>query len=394
MRYFNWFVAEFSTIITDLPEVIGIGIACNLFFGWPYYVGVIFSLVTTMLFLAFLSCGIRFLEATVVLFVGCMSIALFTEMSFVGSDASALSAGWAYGFTETKSSDLFSITGILGAVVMPHNLYLHTAACQSRKVQRVEAVVRQAVHLSSLEPVVPIMFSFFVNMSIVAIAAESVYGTGNASEVGLTDFCDYFKGLKGGCVLWGIALLAAGQSSAITTTFTGQYVMDGFLDVRLPTWLRATATRLLAIAPCVLVSVLLPDRLNQLVNFVNSALALLLPFAFTPLVKYTTSVEYMGRFAPPRWEQLLLKSAAFAVYFINAISLSAPGGGFFGFLFEEGGNDVQYKGLLWLLMIAIQSFYLWWNINCMRTPISQPMTPIEEERVDEKGEFALAGVMT
>merc|ERR1711865_142153 len=118
-----------------------------------------------------------------------------------------------------------------------------------------------------------------------AIAAERVYGQEDAELVGLSNFCSFFKNLAGGCAFWGIALLAAGQSSAITTTYTGQYVMDGFLNLRIPVRVRAIVTRLIAIAPCVIISIMLPDYLNEMVNVVNALLSFLLPFAFTPLVR-------------------------------------------------------------------------------------------------------------
>lgn len=331
MRYLNWAIAEFSTVITDLPEVIGIGIALNIMFGLPYYVGVLLSLITTMLFLATMNYGVNILEGIVAFFVFIMAIALFIEMSFVGVDAGELMEGWFIGFKDVTSEDVFSITGILGAVVMPHNLYLHTAACQSRKVERKDYALQQAVKWSSWETVVPILFSFFMNMAVVAIAAERVYGqVPDGDEVGLTDFCDFFKKIKGGCILWGIALLAAGQSSAITTTYTGQYVMDGFLNIQLPVATRAIVTRLVAITPCVIISAAFPDSLNQMVNVVNSLLAFLLPFAFTPLVKYNCSEEVMGQFVAPKWEKYLLYTCCFVVWLINAIAFSAEGGGLFG----------------------------------------------------------------
>ena len=157
-RYLSWGIAEFSAMITDLPEVIGFGIACHFFFGWPYYIGVLLSLVTTMIFLATLRCGIQPLEWTILFFVGIMSIALWVEMSVVGPDMGELMKGWAIGFVDVTSQDLFRIAGILGAVVMPHNLYLHTAAIQSRRVQRQEEVVKKAVKYCSWEPLLPIWY--------------------------------------------------------------------------------------------------------------------------------------------------------------------------------------------------------------------------------------------
>lgn len=386
MRYVNWAIAEFSTIITDLPEVIGVGIACRIFFGWPYWVGVICSLFTTMLFLATMSCGIRVLEGIIVVFVGVMSVALWSEMTVIGYDAKELLEGWVSGFVDVTKDDIFSITGILGAVVMPHNLYLHTASCQSRRVVREEDVVRYAVRLSSWEAVVPILTSFFINMAVVSVAAESVYGQDHAASVGLTDFCDYFKSVKSGCLLFGVALLAAGQSSAITTTYTGQYVMDGFLKLRLSTAARAVLTRLVAITPCVVVSAVFPNDLNHMINSVNSALALLLPFAFTPLVMYNTSETFMGRFAPPPWERRFLRTVAFAVYLLNAVALAVPGGGMFGFVFE----DLRGRNWIWFaVLVVLEVLYLTWQVVTIFFTTISPMRPFNEERPDE-GEFATA----
>ena len=187
-RYMNWFIAELSAILTDLPEVIGIGIAGKMFFGWPYYIGVLLSLLTTMVFLGMLRFGLRQLELLIFAFVGIMSAALFVETSFVGVQWDKLLRGWTIDVIFTEQSDLFAVTGIIGAVVMPHNLYLHTAACQSRRVQRTVDTVQQAVHYCTWEPVFPLFFSFFINAAVVAIAAERVQGVDNAEEVVLTDF--------------------------------------------------------------------------------------------------------------------------------------------------------------------------------------------------------------
>jgi NRAMP (natural resistance-associated macrophage protein)-like metal ion transporter len=388
LRYLNWFLAELSIVITDLPEVIGIGIACHFFFGWPYYVGVVLSLVTTLVFLSTMHLGVQVLERIIFCFVAIMSIALWTEMAFVKPNVPELFKGWMYGFVDFQSQDIFSIAGILGAVVMPHNLYLHTAAVQSRRVRREESVVRQAVRYCSIEPSFPILMSFFVNMAVIAVAAESVYGSANAEQVGLTDFCDFFQSIPGGCLLWGVALLAAGQSSAITTTFTGQYVMDGFLNLQLPVRQRAILTRLVAMFPCVIVSILFPSKLNEMVNIVNASLSFLLPFALTPLIKYNCSKAFLGKFASQGFEKYLLHALAISVWAINAITLSVKGGGFFG----DAVHPLPWsfkKILLIGLEIAIQIFYALWNWNCLFTPVQCVPRLLEEERPHED-QFAQA----
>mmetsp|Transcript_20201 Transcript_20201/g.40236 ORF Transcript_20201/g.40236 Transcript_20201/m.40236 type:complete len:549 (-) Transcript_20201:28-1674(-) len=363
-RYVAWALAELSTVITDLPEVIGFGIACRIFFGWPYYVGVLLSLITTMLFLVTLNYSVRVLEGIVAAFVGIMGVALFVEMDFVGPDYGEFMEGWVGGFKDLRREDIFQITGVVGAVVMPHNLYLHTAACQSRKVERPH--VDLAVRYSSIEAVPPIVLSFFVNAAVVAIAAETVYdGTDAVADVGLTDFCDHFRRLAAGCSLWAVALLAAGQSSAITTTYTGQYVMDGFLNINMPIRTRAIMTRLVAIAPCVVVAAAYPDNLNRMVNIVNSSLAFLLPFAFTPLVVFNCSEKVMGRGKSSTGvEKACLYLFAVAVYAVNALGLSMVGGGFFGDMRATTEHGLGRNAII-ATEVIIQAFYAWWNWSCV-----------------------------
>jgi len=200
-----------------------------------------------------------------------------------------------------------------------------------------------------------------------------VYGTTNAATVGLTDFCNYFIGLKGGCILWGIALLAAGQSSAITTTYTGQYIMDGFLQIRLPVKVRAIITRMVAITPCVIVSIFFPTHLNQMVNIVNASLGFLLPFALLPLIKYNCSEIVMGHeYASKGIEKIILYSFGVLVWFINAITLPH-------YIIPTGSDsssgdqkimDWSIEKICWVVFhIVIQVGYAWWNFSCLFTPI-------------------------
>lgn len=366
--YVAWLIAEFSVMITDLPEVIGFAIALKLFFGLTYWIGVLLSLITTMIFLALQRFGIQKLEIIICLLVGLMSIALFVEMGLIGVAKKELIVGWVYGFVDIEPNQLFTIVGIIGAVCMPHNLYLHSGTCQERAIDRSKpSTLDTVVKYCSWEPVVPIVVSFFVNMSVMSIAAESVYGTKNAANVGLTDFCTYFEHISGGCILWGIALLASGQSSAITTTYSGQFVMDGFLNLRMDVRFRAVMTRLVAILPCVFVSAFLPTYLNQLVNYVNSMLSILLPFALLPLIKYNCSPAIMGPYAATGWEYYLQNAIGIAIYLVNVLSLSLPGGGYFGELNKTftGGKLV---GII-IAQVIVQGVYFWWCAMALFKPI-------------------------
>ena len=225
-----------------------------------------------------------------------------------------------------------------------------------------------------------------------AIAAESVHGKDGAEDVGLSDFGSFLAS-SAGRVLFGVALLSSGQSSAITTTFTGQYIMDGFLDIRLPLYARALITRAVAIIPCIAFAVAYPDgvALNRMVNVVNALLSLLLPFGFTPLIKYNASRAYMGEHTTGRWETRLLYSLGFLVYLVNAAALSCPGGGWFGDLIA-GTEPGSAERARWIcLSAACQACYLGWNVQCIASPVSKAMTPLESRRPWKEGEFATVG---
>merc|ERR1719410_1757966 len=191
-----------------------------------------------------------------------------------------------------------SIIQIIGAVVMPHNLYLHSGALETRRCPPVDAYKRQAVKLGLWDPFIPILSTTVVNWAIASLAAIYVYGKNipDADGLGIASFPQYLD-IKGGTVMWAIALIAAAQSSCITTTYSGQFVMDGFLNVRLPLWLRAVCTRIFAIIPCILVAAFSGQRMmEQMIDAVNAALSFMLPFALIPLVKMTTSKRLMGDF--------------------------------------------------------------------------------------------------
>jgi len=392
-RYLNWAIAEFSAVITDIPEVIAIGIALNVFLGWPYIVGVLLSFFTTMAFLAVQRFGMRPLEAIVAVLVGIMGITIIIESGLCDYSSGKYMEGWVYGFVYTQPGDLWAIIGIIGAVVMPHNLYLHSASCLSREVERTDAVVRQAVFYMSWEPVLPILVSFFISAASVVIAAVKIYGSPDEDSAGLTNFYDYLEAVPGSRWLWGLSLLAAGQSSAITTTYAGQYIMDGFLKIRLPMWKRALLTRLTAIVPCCIVALSTHGTaLNTAVDIVNAALAVLLPFALTPLVKYCTSKKFMGDYATGPVETVFAWALALAVYIINALTISVPGGGMFGDMLFGKAASVEMGAawvVLFLIMIIVQGFLLAWNIYIAYMPLTTEMMPLKTARVLEL-EFSVA----
>merc|ERR1712166_453392 len=256
----------------------------------------------------------------------------------------------------------------------------------------------------SVEPIVPIMFSFLINIGIVIVAAENVNGkcipVGGESEedcennIGNTDFAKYLT-VAGGPILWGIALLAAGQSSAITTTYSGQYIMDGFLGTRI------------ALLPCVLIAACVPGdaALNTIVNIVNSSLAILLPFALTPLARLVTSKAYFGEYAAKKWEAALIWFGAFAVYAINVLSLTANGAGFFGGLMAgvqqtlADGTTVQVQTAATvqfnILNDVCQVIMFAYMVYFVFIPIDEPMrNPNDPRPVEEEGCFGVVKTLS
>merc|ERR1712241_1160263 len=333
IRWLFWVIAEVSIILTDLPEVIGFAIAINLFNpSVPLFAGVLLSFLSTMVFLASLSKGSYFIELTACALVVIMSIVLFVEWDMSPTDSVAFAKGAFLPLLPMDASAIQSIIGIIGAVVMPHNLYLHSGALESRRAPNVEKYKRQAVWLGLWDPFTPILSTTVVNWAIAALAAIFVYGNPNAPDnLGIASFPKYLD-LKGGKTWEGIALIAAAQSSCITTTYSGQFVMDGFLKINLPKWARAIITRCVAVVPCVIVAAVLDDKAMELmIDVVNSSLAFLLPFALIPLTRLTTSKQYMGdKFVAGRIETWLIWAANLLCFGINFYTLVAPNGAYFG----------------------------------------------------------------
>jgi len=362
IRWMFWFIAEVSIILTDLPEVIGFAIAINLFNpSVPLFAGVLLSFLSTMVFLATLHKGSYFIELTACALVIVMSIVLFVEWDMAPTNSEAFLKGAFLPLLPMDAGAIQSIIGILGAVVMPHNLYLHSGALESRRCPSVEKYKRQAVWLGLWDPFIPILSTTVVNWAIATLAAIYVYGNSavEAGEsLGIATFPRYLE-IKGGRIMWGIALIAAAQSSCITTTYSGQFVMDGFLKINLPRWARAIITRCVAVVPCVVVAASLKTKdMELMIDVVNSSLAFLLPFALIPLTKLTTSKRYMGdKFVAGRIESWIIWVATLFCWAINFYTLVAPDGAYFG-------QYTSMQTVVGIQMNIIQDFVCAFYIVC------------------------------
>ena len=305
-----WALAEIAIIACDLAEVLGTAIALKLLFGLPLIWGVLITALDVFLILALQRYGFRKIEAFIValllIIAGCFAFELFHARPDMGAVLAGLvpSPG-----IVTDPAKLYLAIGILGATVMPHNLYLHSSIVQTRAFEPTDAGKAEAAKLATLDSTIALGLAFFINAAILVVAA-AVFHTAGRTEVAEIDeayrLLAPMMGVGAASIVFGVALLASGQNSTVTGTLAGQIVMEGFLNLRLPVWLRRLVTRLLAIVPAVIVVGASGDSgATQLLVLSQVVLSLQLPFAVVPLVLFTGRSSVMGRFVSPLWLRTL-----------------------------------------------------------------------------------------
>ena len=296
-----WVLCEIAIAACDLAEVIGSAIALNLLFGIPLMWGVCLTALDVLLILLLQNKGFRYLEAFVIALVATVGVCFGVEL-FMAQPAMAAVLGGLLPRTEivTNPAMLYIAIGILGATVMPHNLYLHSSIVQTRKVLPDDASRREAIRFATLDSTVALLFAFFINAAILILAAATFHQTGHQEVADIGDSYRLLTPLLGTTIastLFAVALLASGQNSTITGTLAGQIVMEGFLDIRLPAWLRRLITRLIAIIPAVIVTALYGEHgAGSLLILSQVILSLQLSFAVVPLVYFTSQRRKMGAF--------------------------------------------------------------------------------------------------
>ena len=300
-----WVLCEIAIAACDLAEVIGAAIALNLLFGIPLLWGVILTALDVRLILLLQNKGFRWLEAFVIVLIGSIAVCFAVEL-FMARPALAEVIRGLVPTTQivTNPAMLYIAIGILGATVMPHNLYLHSSIVQTRQVGSDPASKREAIRFATLDSTVALLFAFFINAAILILAAATFHRTGYQDVADIGDAYYLLAPLLGttmASTLFAVALLAAGQNSTITGTLAGQIVMEGFLDIRLPPWLRRLITRLIAIVPAVIVTALYGERgAAGLLILSQVILSLQLSFAVVPLVRFTGERGKMGEFVNGR----------------------------------------------------------------------------------------------
>ena len=318
-----WVLCEIAIAACDLAEVIGSAIALNLLFGIPLLWGVCITAVDVLLILLLQHRGFRWLEAFVIALVAtigvCFAIELLLAQPVIGEVVRGLVPTPEIVFDPAK---LYIAIGILGATVMPHNLYLHSSIVQTRNFGNSEAGKREAIKYATIDSTLALFFAFFINAAILILAAATFHTTGNQGVADIGDAHQLLTPLLGttlASVLFAVALLASGQNSTITGTLAGQIVMEGFLNIRLPAWLRRLITRLIAIIPAVIVTAVAGERgTGQLLILSQVILSMQLSFAVVPLVMFTSEKAKMGVFVNPRWVQILAWFVAALIGSLNA----------------------------------------------------------------------------
>jgi manganese transport protein len=317
-----WLLCEIAIAACDLAEVIGSAIALNLLFRIPVAVGVLVTGFDVLLLLALQHRGVRVLEALVITLIATVGLCFLFEIILARPDMAAV----ANGFLPTRGivvdrEMLYVAIGILGATVMPHNLYLHSSIVQTRRYEETAAGKREAVRFAFLDSTIALSFAFFVNAAILIVASATFHTSGHAE---VAEIQDAFKLLTpllgaGASAAFALALLASGQNSTLTGTLAGQIVMEGFLNIRLRPWLRRLITRMIAIVPAALVAIFYGEGgTAKLLILSQVILSLQLSFAVVPLVAFTSDRAKMGSFANPGWLKAIAWTTAVVIAGLNA----------------------------------------------------------------------------
>ncbi len=300
-----WLLAELAIIATDIAEVLGAALALHLLFRVPLWVGVLLTGLDTLIVLGLKGHGFRQLEAIVLGLIATITLCFGVQLAIVGVDGAALAAGAVPDLARlAQPGALVLAIGILGATVMPHNLYLHSSVVQTRLGDRSEQGTRRALCLAGADTVVSLLLATLVNVAILVLAAEAFHGHGHRDVGSIEDAWRLLAPITGAGLaplLFGVALLAAGQSATFTGTVAGQVVLEGFLNLKIPCWQRRILTRALAIVPALAgVLWLGQGAVGKLLVATQVVLSLQLPFAIWPLLRFAGNRQVMGRFAASR----------------------------------------------------------------------------------------------
>jgi manganese transport protein len=318
-----WVLCEIAIAACDLAELLGSAIALQLLFGLPLAVGVCITALDVLVLLLLQNKGFRYVEALVIMLVATVGLCFAAEILFSQPDTGGILMGYLPATKIFQNPDmLYLAVGILGATVMPHNLYLHSSIVQTRDWQPNTKKRWEAIKFGTIDSTVALSLALFINSAILIIAAATFHFSGYQEVAEIQDAYKLLSpllGVSAASAIFGLALLASGQSSTLTATLAGQIVMEGFLEIRLPPWLRRLATRLIAIVPALIAIIFFGEQsTGQLLVFSQVILSLQLSFAVIPLVMFTSDRRLMGEFVNPRWLKVVAYAVATIIVGLNA----------------------------------------------------------------------------
>ena len=319
INYILYFLAEIAIAACDLAEVLGMAIGINLLFGIPLLPAVLITVLDTFLLLFLINKGIRKMEAFIIVLVAIIGFSFIFEMIFAQPEMGKV----LYGLIPSMPNEtaLYIAIGIIGATVMPHNLYLHSSLVQTRKFDRSNAGIKQALKYNFIDSTIALNLAFFVNAAILILAAATFYKNGMYQVAEIQDahqFLAPLLGTKWAPILFAVALIAAGQSSTVTGTLAGQIIMEGYLNLRIQPWVRRIITRLIAIVPAVIVISIFGESVTgKLLILSQVILSLQLGFAIIPLIHFVSDQQKMKGFAISKITQIASWIVALVIVSLN-----------------------------------------------------------------------------
>jgi len=376
INYALYGLAEIAIAACDLAEILGMAIGIQLLTGLPLIWGVLITVLDTFLFLLLQRLGMRKMEAFIIAMVAIIGLSFLIEIILAKPDLIEVSKGFVP--HSMNSTALYIAIGIIGATVMPHNLYLHSALVQTRKIKRDDAGIKRALKLNFIDSAIALNLAFFVNAAILVLAATVFFKTGR-TDVGeikqAHELLAPMLGTKWAPILFAVALIASGQSSTITGTLAGQIVMEGYLKLRIAPWIRRLMTRLIAIIPAVIVILINgEDNIDSLLILSQVILSLQLGFAIIPLIHFTSDKKTMGKFVIKPFVIFLASLIAAILIYLNISMVFGQASSFF----ESPGNIfwksiIVAGGLFYISLLLVAIFYP--LMNKKKSPITVQLHP-------------------
>jgi manganese transport protein len=317
-----WVLCEIAIAACDLAEVLGAAIALNLLFGLPLPWGVCLTALDVLVILFLQHRGFRYVEALVVGLILAIAGSFAIQLWLAQPDLGAVATGFIPDPEILSNQEMLYIAiGILGATVMPHNLYLHSSIVQTRKYLDTQESKAEAIRFASIDSAVALMSALFINAAILIMASATFHQTGHQDVADISDAYQLLSPLLGSSaasILFAVALLCSGQNATLTGTLAGQIVMEGFINLRMRPWLRRLITRLIAIVPAVIVTTMYGESgTGPLLILSQVVLSMQLPFAVFPLVAFTSDKAKMGVFVNPLWVKVLAWTVAVIIAVLN-----------------------------------------------------------------------------